>query len=319
MADALDLSSWKNAAQAGSTPADARLLKTYAPDLIKAEGGEDSRQLTFTISTGAVDRDRDTLAVAGWDVQDYLKNPVLLWAHDSDELPIGRAVAVVKRGSALHATFEFAPADIHPFADQVFRLLKAGFLKAVSVGFMPLEWAYDEARGGFNFLKQSLLEVSVVPVPSNPQALLEAKRAGIETGLVKAWAQELLDSGTEPPPVPPDEESADTRNTVPDPGTTVPKAGRVLSAANHERVKAAHDACMRACSHLQEVMDGAGMDGEEEPKAAPPVVPKEAEPTPRRISVKRSTAPAESTEERIKRVVKAQVVAEIRRLTGRLD
>lgn len=319
MADAhTSLEAWKSAAATGAAPADARLYKTYTPYQIKAEGEPDSRRLTFTISTGAVDRDNDTLAVDGWDVQDYLKNPVLLWAHDAHMPPIGKALAVVKRGSALHATFEFAPGDVYPLAEQVYQLLKGGFLRATSVGFLPQEWTYDEQRGGFNFKKQALLEVSVVPVPSNPQALLEAKGAGLETGAISKWATEWL-KGTEPPPVPPAAPPATIATTFPAVST---KAGRVLSSANESRVKAARDACQKACDHLDEVMAevmpmGGPEDPEEEGKSAPAAAP--AQP---RIVVKR-TRPEESQAERVERVVRevvrATVAAEIRRLTGRLD
>lgn len=320
MADAVltGLEAWKAKAAEGAAPADARLLKTYAPDQIKAEG--DKRQLTFTISTGAVDRDRDTLAVDGWDVADYLKNPVLLWAHDSSRPPIGKAVAVVKRGSALHATFEFVPAEISAFAEEVYQLVKAGFLRAVSVGFMPQEWAFDEERGGFNFKRQALLEVSVVPVPSNPQALLEAKAAGVDAGLVREWAARLLESGQEPTDSgagtePPPTEKAAPAGVAAPPVAAV-KAGRVLSQANHGRVKAAREYAQGICDRLDEVMSEAGMGEDEDEKSLPAPAPAP------RFVVKR-TAPRESPAERINRVVKhavqAQVAAEFRRLTGRLD
>lgn len=316
MADAVltGLEAWKAKAAEGAAPADARLLKTYIPDLVKADG-EDSRRLTFTISTGAVDRDRDTLAVDGWDVESYLKNPVLLWAHDSFSLPIGRAIAVVKRASALHATFEFATADLNPLAESVFKMLKAGFLKATSVGFLPQEWSYDEERAGFNFKRQQLLEVSVVPVPSNPQALLEAKDAGIDVGPLRAWAKGILGDDTGPTlPAASAATDADASSEPHEPKTA--KAGRVLSSANEGRVKAAREACQKACDHLDEVM--AAMPPEDEPTDEG----KSAHLSAPRIFVKRSR-PVETEAERVARIVRevvpSKVAAEIRRLTGRLD
>jgi hypothetical protein len=53
-----------------------------------------------------------------------------------------------------------------------------GFIKAGSVGFIPVEWKFadDKARPmGIDFKRQSLLEFSIVPVPANANALIEAR------------------------------------------------------------------------------------------------------------------------------------------------
>lgn len=79
---------------------------------------------------------------------------------------------------------EFADAETYPFADTVHRFYKGGFLNAVSVGWLPLEWSASKDRtrpGGIDFTKAELLEVSCVPVPSLPTALAEARARGIIT------------------------------------------------------------------------------------------------------------------------------------------
>jgi hypothetical protein len=71
-------------------------------------------------------------------------------------------------------------------------------MKAVSVGFIPLDWKFskDKARPfGIDFTKQELLEISVCPVPCNPNALQEAKSQGIDTGPIREWASKVLDEG----------------------------------------------------------------------------------------------------------------------------
>jgi hypothetical protein len=95
---------------------------------------------------------------------------------------------------------EFMSADISAFADSIYRMVKGGFIKAVSVGFIPLEWKFvsDNKRPyGIDFLKQTLLEISVCPVPCNPNALAEAKSAGIDTAPLREWASRLLDDGAQ--------------------------------------------------------------------------------------------------------------------------
>ena len=130
--------------------------------------------LVFVASTGEVDRHGDTVAPAGWRLDAYRDNPVVLWAHDYGEPAIGRAEAVWSDGRALRARLEFAPTE---FAGQVERLYRQGYQRGVSVGFRPLrfEERRDPVNGAFlgiRFLEQELLEISAVPVPANGGALL---------------------------------------------------------------------------------------------------------------------------------------------------
>lgn len=146
--------------------------------------GTDKRALRFTISTDAVDREQDTIAIAGWDLRNYRDNPVVLWGHDPSRLPIGRAFDLRIEDRALKASVEFIPEDTPEgglFAESVYRLARTGFLAATSVGFRPLKWDYtsDKDRGaddwfpGIDFEEQELVELSIVTVPANPEALIE--------------------------------------------------------------------------------------------------------------------------------------------------
>ncbi len=194
--DHLSLEAWKTLAQAGQAPTQALLFKQYVAEIEKAPA-DGLRKVSFTISTGSVDRDRDTLSVAGWVLDNYVKNPVVLWAHYYGQPPIARAESIVKRAKALRATAQFATAEEYPFADTIFRLVNGGYLQATSVGFRPIKWVYDEDRHGYDMEEQELLEFSIVPVPANPEALRDAKAAGIPIEHLKDWAIQVLD-GMEP-------------------------------------------------------------------------------------------------------------------------
>jgi HK97 family phage prohead protease len=161
-----------------------------APDTIET----DKRALRFTISTGSVDRERDTIAIAGWDLANFKNNPVVLWGHDASRLPIGRAFDVTIEGGALKASVEFIPDDTPEggqFAEAVYRLARGGFIAATSVGFRPLKWDYsaDKDRGaddwfpGIDFAEQELVELSIVTVPANPEALVDAPLPGEGTAI----------------------------------------------------------------------------------------------------------------------------------------
>src|SRR5215217_5586148 len=111
------------------------------------------RVVRFVISTGAVDRDGDTINPKGWDLTAYRNNPTVLWGHDHKIPAIARMVRIAVEGNplALVADAEFAPAEIHPFAEQVFQLVRAGFLRATSVGFQPQKFTENKQRGGYDF------------------------------------------------------------------------------------------------------------------------------------------------------------------------
>lgn len=143
-----------------------------------------ARALRFTISTAVCDRENDTIAVEGWDLRNFIRNPTVLWSHDASRLPIGRAIDVGVEDNALKATVEFIPEDTPEggaFAESVFRLASTGFITATSVGFRPIKWSFtdDPQRGaddwfpGIDFEQQELVEFSVVTVPANPEALME--------------------------------------------------------------------------------------------------------------------------------------------------
>lgn len=146
------------------------------------------RTLEFIGSSEAVDRDGDIMLAKGWDLKGYKKNPVFLWAHDYRQPPIGKTTKVYRQQGQLRFQVEFADKDTYEFADTIYKLYKGGFLHATSVGFIPKETKRleekDERRemGARQVIsKQELLELSAVPVPSNPEALVSARDAGVIT------------------------------------------------------------------------------------------------------------------------------------------
>ena len=178
------------------------LRKHYVADEIREIGDADDRVLSFTIATNVIDRHGDRVDPAGFRLDAYRANPVVLFAHDTRQPPIARTRDIQVSGGRLKADAQFMDAAMDRyrggFADSVYRMLKGGFLQATSVGFRPVEFERlrdegGEATDGILFKTQDLLEFSIVPVPANPQALIEARSAGIDMAPYLGWVEEAVD------------------------------------------------------------------------------------------------------------------------------
>lgn len=160
---------------------------------------EKARTIDFVSSTETADRYGDVIRVAGWKLDNYRKNPVFLWGHKSSEPPIGKCVDIRTENNppALVQRIQFADAATYPFADTIFNLYKGGFMRAVSVGFMPTEQPTPltdlEGRfSGYEFNGQELLELSAVPIPANADCLARAVQKGFaQKDLDEVFSEEL--------------------------------------------------------------------------------------------------------------------------------
>lgn len=178
-------------------------IKTH-PDLlqvrVKAQEpisvNEENRTISYLVSDETVDRMGDIIKVKGWDLSQYKKNPVVLWAHDGKSVPpIGKSTNVRRRyGPArLTSDIEFAPREAFEFADTIYQLASRGYIRATSVGFMPTETEeIDEKKRtklgmgpyGQLYTGAELMEISVVAVPANPSALQDGVKALTSEGLL---------------------------------------------------------------------------------------------------------------------------------------
>lgn len=189
-----------------SVPSDVMVRKDNISTLSLFDDG--TRKIKFTISTSAVDRDKDTIAVEGWDLDNYKKNPVVLWAHDGRSFPVGKCTQIGVEGNELKATVEFMPKDIPiqgEFAEAVYRMCKEGYLSATSVGFQPTEYEVSKSRDDgeswfapLDIKKQELWEFSIVTMPCNPEALIDAtERREAEPETTEASPKEKDESAKE--------------------------------------------------------------------------------------------------------------------------
>lgn len=179
------------------------VIRTSIPFSMKSLNDED-RTIEFIGSTATHDRYNDTIVQTGWELGNFVKNPVIPWGHDYSQPPVAKALEVGLREGNLFFKGQWATAEEYPYADTIYKLYKGGYLRAFSVGFIPLEWELkqDEEHGMyFVFTKCELLEVSCVTVPANPEALTLAFSEGVlsdseRRGMVKQ-AEKLISSLTD--------------------------------------------------------------------------------------------------------------------------
>lgn len=156
----------------------------------------ETRSVRVVASTETVDR-HGTILEQDWLLESYSRNPVVLYSHASRELPIGHASDVRVEAGALVATLNFVSAEANPLAEQVWQSIQQKSLRAVSVGFYPHDVRL-ERRDGQDVLvlsKNELLEISVVPVPSNPDALVQMRAARMQPKEVQIMKTLLLELG----------------------------------------------------------------------------------------------------------------------------
>ena len=140
-------------------------------------------QYEFCASDESVDSYGDVVRADGWELTRYKKNPIVLFQHQNS-VPVGISTRVWQDGKKLMARIKLAAEGTSPFIDTLRKLLEQKIIRAVSVGFLPLEEKYirDESNDrvtGYEFIRQELLEISLVSVPANPNALSQAKSLSI--------------------------------------------------------------------------------------------------------------------------------------------
>jgi len=130
----------------------------------------------WTLSTFDLDRYGERIDPMGWDFKRYMVNPVVEWAHRYDIPAIGKIEGLTIDNDGLHGLVYFNDKSFDPFGWSIGERVKAGVIRAGSVGFRVVEIEIPDkatAQDGTSliFRKQELLEFSICNVPANPFAL----------------------------------------------------------------------------------------------------------------------------------------------------
>ena len=183
-----------------------------------------TRTVPFVFSDETRDAYGTVLPVEGWDLAQFNRMGPALYNHSSygndPDNVIGTARAWVE-GKKLLGEITFETADINPKAEKVFQKVLAGTLKGCSVGFRSVEpgkWGegeegYSGSRPTYYYGRRSLVEISITPMPANPNARVRSAMPPEEeprlsgeteylTGTVRAFdpEEEIEVTATDPTP-----------------------------------------------------------------------------------------------------------------------
>ena len=136
------------------------------------------------ITTPNYDRRNDRVIPSGAKLDNYLKNPVIMWIHDYKGATPAAGLPMA-RNSYLKVTDEgiiagppiFLEGD--PFADRVKNAWNQKLLNTASIGFQPIKSEPND-QGGTDFTEWEMLEWSFAPIPMNAEAARIAKSSGLE-------------------------------------------------------------------------------------------------------------------------------------------
>lgn len=144
---------------------------------------EEKRILTGMASTPEADRVGDIVEPMGAQFSDTVP---LLWMHQRD-MPVGTVKfgKPTKEGIPFEAKIPFIaePSQLKARIEEAWQSVKAGLVRAVSIGFRALEHSVIEETGGWRFTKIDILELSLVTVPACPGATIES---------IKSYDAEIL-------------------------------------------------------------------------------------------------------------------------------
>jgi HK97 family phage major capsid protein/HK97 family phage prohead protease len=214
---------------------------------------DDERVIRGTATTPKPDRMNDVVDPLGV----KFKNPLpLLHQHDSNS-PVG--TVKFDKPTKAGITFEARlpkieePGPLKDRVDTAWGEVKAGLVRAVSIGFRALEYSFMD-DGGINFIASEVLELSLVTVPANADCTITQIRS-IDAPVLAATGKEPKATDR---PVPP----GVTGKAPLKPVKSMPKEGRTMKKTIAEQISAFEATRLAKSAEMDAIMDAAAEKGE---------------------------------------------------------
>lgn len=222
--------------------------RAYSVLDVKAVNAE-TRTITGWATTPGVDRVGDVVEPLG--VQ--YKNPLpLLWQHDHQQ-PVGLVEFGKPTAKGVPFTATFAevtePVGLFNRIEEAWQSVKAGLVRAVSIGFRDLGSEPIKGSWGTRFLKTEVYELSLVTIPANAEATITSIKS-FDIGAPAASGKKdftVVRLGK------PAGASATAVKTIP--AIPKPEEGQDMNIA--EQIKSFNDAMAQKQLRQKELMEGA--------------------------------------------------------------
>lgn len=222
--------------------------RAYSVLDVKAVNAE-TRTITGWATTPGVDRVGDVVEPLG--VQ--YKNPLpLLWQHDHQQ-PVGLVEFGKPTAKGVPFTATFAevtePVGLFNRIEEAWQSVKAGLVRAVSIGFRDLGSEPIAGSWGTRFLKTEVYELSLVTIPANAEATITSIKS-FDIGAPAASGKKdftVVRLGK------PAGASATAVKTIP--AIPKPEEGQDMNIA--EQIKSFKDAMVQKQLRQKELMEGA--------------------------------------------------------------
>lgn len=158
------------------------IIRAYS--VLESKQFNDQQRTIHGIATSpALDRVGDSVDQYG--VTAAASIPLFMY-HDSRKT-VGRAMLgkATAKGIPFEATFPNVAESgaLKDRVDEAVAMVKYGLITAVSIGFRVLDGAYEVMKnGGIKYLKTEVMELSLVPVPAQPEAVIAGYKSMDEAG-----------------------------------------------------------------------------------------------------------------------------------------
>lgn len=150
-------------------------------------------------NAATVDRMKERIDPKGWDLENYKKNPIMLFDHGHDpqfgSLPIGSMTMVEAKEDGLYCKGQLSNSPSEKIS-AVRDLVNEGILKTFSVGFAAKDSKSDPSGEVNEITSAELIEISIVPIPMNQDSTfsLLSKRFGATTNKAeRVWLQRAIE------------------------------------------------------------------------------------------------------------------------------
>jgi len=130
-------------------------LEGYASVFVNADGSR------------LEDRDGESVSIALLNIENFKKNPIMVFDHNWSDA-MGKVTHIEKDAKGL-----YVKAEMHKLTgrENVFEAVQKGITKTFSIGFIAKTYTYLEDEDIFEISSAELVELSIVNVPSNQDAI----------------------------------------------------------------------------------------------------------------------------------------------------